>query len=161
VSALPLPEVPALRVEERLAQLAALTDAEAEAAGVDVADVPAVGEDTAPRCAGERADGTPCTAFRLRGSLFCQWHDPDRRAVEEAERAERARSRAAAWAERATAREREAWAGRLETPEQLAAFIAQVTRGVWNNRLDADQAQACLEGARLLAELFRAGRRER
>jgi hypothetical protein len=152
VSASSLSEVPALSVGERLAQLAALTDAEAEAEAAEN-DAGGVGEDAAPRCAGETAAGEPCTMFRFRGSLFCYHHDPDRRAAAEGERAERARAQDAA-------RAREAWAARLGTPEQLAAFVAQVTRAVWDRRLAHDDDQACLEGARLLAELLRAGRRE-
>jgi hypothetical protein len=159
VSAL-LPEVPALRVEERLAQLAALA---AEAAEGEAPAAGAVDEDTGatPRCLGETAAGEPCGMVRLKGGLFCYHHDPDRRAALEGERAGRARAQDAARAARAAAREREAWAARLETPEQLVAFVAAVTRATWDHRLDADQAQACLEGARLLAELLRAGRWER
>jgi hypothetical protein len=152
-----LPEVPALPVAERLAQLAALTDAEAGTAEPDAADE-AAGADA--RCAGETAAGEPCTMFRLRGSLFCYHHDPDRRAAAEGERAERGRAQDAARAARAAAREREAWAARLETPEQLVAFVAQVTRAAWDGRVAPDDAQVCLEGARLLAELLRAGRWE-
>jgi hypothetical protein len=155
VSALPLPDVPTLSVAERLAQLAALTDAEAEPEAPNVAEGAPVG--AGARCAGGRADGTPCTAFRLRGSLFCQWHDPDRRAREEAEREEQGRRREAERTARATAREREAWACGLETPAQLAAFVALVTRAAWDRRIAPDDARVCLEGARLLAELRAAG----
>jgi hypothetical protein len=146
--------VPVLPVAERVAQLAALT---AESAAEDApAGVP-VPEAGAPRCAGETAGGAPCTAFRLKGSLFCQWHDPDRRAAEEADRAERAREQDAARAARAAARREEAWAARLETPAQLRAFVAAVARAVWERRLGPEDAQACLEGARLLAGLLGAG----
>jgi hypothetical protein len=149
VSAFPPPEVPVLRVAERLAQLAASgNDDQAEPEGEKVA---AVDEAAAGRCAGETATGEACTMFRLKGSQFCWHHDPDRRAAAEGERVERIRAQDAA-------REREAWAARLETPAQLAAFVAQVTRAAWDRRLAPDDAQACLEGARLLAELFRAGR---
>jgi hypothetical protein len=98
--------------------------------------------------------------FRLKGSQFCWHHDPDRRAAAEGERVERIRAQDAAQDARAAARERKAWAARLETPAQLAAFVAQVTRAVWDRRLAPDDAQACLEGARLLAELLRAARRD-
>jgi hypothetical protein len=156
VSALPLPEVPVLRVAERLAQLAAPGDD--DQAEPEEEKVAAVAEAAAGRCAGETATGEACTMFRLKGSQFCWHHDPDRRAAAEGERAERIRAQDAARAARAAAREREAWAACLETPAQLAAFVAQVTRAVWDRRLAPDDAQACLEGARLLAELFRAGR---
>jgi hypothetical protein len=45
----------------------------------------------------------------------------------------------------AHARAREAWAARLETPEQLVVFVAQVTRGAWDNRLDAEAAPSSEE----------------
>jgi hypothetical protein len=157
VSALPLPEVPVLRVAERLAQLAAPGDD--DQAEPEEEKVAAVARATAGgRCAGETATGEACSMFRLKGSQFCWHHDPDRRAAAEGERVGRIRAQDAARAARAAAREREAWAARLETPAQLAAFVAQVTRAAWDRRLAPDDAQACLEGARLLAELFRAGR---
>jgi hypothetical protein len=150
-----LPDVPALRVEERLAQLAALAALEAELEPEDEASGADEAPDGAARCMGETAAGEPCGMFRLKGSLFCWHHDPDRRAAAEGEQAARLRAQAEARAARATQREREAWACGLETPAQLAAFVAMVTRAVWDRRIAPDDAQACLEGARLLAELLR------
>jgi hypothetical protein len=154
VSALPsLPDVPALPVAERLAQLAALSAGEPEPEEEEAAVV----DGGAPRCVGETAAGGPCGMVRLKGSLFCYHHDPDRRAAAEGEQAERIRARDEARAARAVAKREEAWARRLESPEQLRAFVALVTRAAWDRRLAPDDAQACLEGARLLAELLRAG----
>jgi hypothetical protein len=114
------------------------------------------------RCAAERADGAPCRGFVVAGSLFCQWHDPDRRADRE-ERAARTR------AERA--RERRAWAASgwlgdplgpagLETPAQRRAFAASVVRATRDGRLEPDAARATLEGLRLLDALTRRRRRK-
>jgi hypothetical protein len=150
VSAL-LSDVPVVSVAERLAQLAALEAAEPEPEPV------AEGSGTDLRCMGETAAGEPCTMFRLKGSDCCYHHDPTRRAAAEGERAERARARDAARAERDAAREREAWACRSETPEQPAAFVAGVARAAWERRIDPEDARVCLEGAKLLAELPRPG----
>jgi hypothetical protein len=92
---------------------------------------------------------------RLRGSLFCYHHDPERRAAAPRELAERLARQEAERAARAAARRAEAWAARLESPEQLRAFVATVTRAAWDRRISAEDAGICLDGARLLAELFR------
>lgn len=32
-----------------------------------------------PRCAARRTDGKPCAAYAHEGSLYCLWHDPEKR----------------------------------------------------------------------------------
>jgi hypothetical protein len=135
-----LPGVPGWVVREQLAR----------AAGADGDGGP---EDAAPRCLGETAGGRPCTAFRLTGSLFCRHHDPEAWAGDDEARAARARQREADREARVAERRAEAWAARLESPAQLRAFVAAVTRAAWDRRIDPETAGACLDGARLLAEL--------
>jgi Tn3 transposase DDE domain len=90
----PLPEVPTLPVAERLAQLAALTDAEDEAPEDAVAEGPEPGGADL-RCVGTTAGGQPCGMFRMRGSQFCRHHDPDARAADDEAREEARRQREA------------------------------------------------------------------
>jgi hypothetical protein len=118
-------------------------------------------EDADPRCLGETAGGRPCTAFRLKGSLFCRHHDPDARAGDDEARAERARQREQERDARAAERRAEAWAARLETPAQRRAFAASVVRATRDGDLEPDAARATLEGLRLLDALTQRRRRRR
>jgi hypothetical protein len=110
------------------------------------------------RCSGTTAAGEPCGMVRLKGSLICRHHDPDLRASDDAARQERRRQQEAARRDREYVRLREAWAAQLETPEQLRAFVAQVTRAAWDRRIGPEDARGGLDGARLLARLL--GREE-
>jgi hypothetical protein len=132
-------------------QAAGEGEPEAPEAGAEAAE-----EGGAPRCIGTTLAGEPCGMSRLKGSQFCYHHDPERRAAAPRELAERLARQEAEREAKAAARRRESWAAELGTPAQLRAFVAQVTRAAWDRRLGPEDAGVCLEGARLLADLFRA-----
>jgi hypothetical protein len=68
--------------------------------------------------------------------------------------ARRRRQQEQARRDREVARARQAWAAQLESPEQVQAFLGHVIRAVWDRRMAAEDAQVCLDGARLLARLL-------
>jgi hypothetical protein len=152
-----LPGVPGWIARERIEALARKArEAAAEDEGGAVDAWRAAAQDGGPpRCSGTTLSGEPCGMSRLRGSQFCYHHDPERRAAAPRELTERLARQDAEREAKAEARRREAWAARLETPAQLRAFVSLVTRAAWERRLGPEDAGICLDGARLLAELFR------